>query len=249
MSPTMTDGNIAAWKIQEGSPLVQLALTQTGERFNAGDVLLEIETDKAQMDVEAQDDGVLAKIVLPSGAQQVSVGTTIAILAEEGDDLSSLEPLSVDSGSVSSPDSGSPKKPGQSHEPRDQQEISASQIKQQSKVYPPAVLRLLHEYHIADPSTIHGTGPHGRVLKGDVLAHAGMISAESPKTLRDIIEKQQMLDLSGIIRSKTSQGLRLPPTPQPSPIPPPLASIDTMIQLGELSMLRQRLSGVPCCAT
>lgn len=52
LSPTMTEGNIAAWKIKEG------------DSFSAGDVLLEIETDKAQMDVEAQDDGILAKITV-----------------------------------------------------------------------------------------------------------------------------------------------------------------------------------------
>jgi pyruvate/2-oxoglutarate dehydrogenase complex dihydrolipoamide acyltransferase (E2) component len=52
LSPTMTEGNIATWKIKEG------------DSFSAGDVLLEIETDKAQMDVEAQDDGILAKITV-----------------------------------------------------------------------------------------------------------------------------------------------------------------------------------------
>jgi acetyl/propionyl-CoA carboxylase alpha subunit len=52
LSPTMTEGNIASWKIKEG------------DSFSAGDVLLEIETDKAQMDVEAQDDGILAKILV-----------------------------------------------------------------------------------------------------------------------------------------------------------------------------------------
>jgi pyruvate/2-oxoglutarate dehydrogenase complex dihydrolipoamide acyltransferase (E2) component len=54
--------------------------TNKGDSFVAGDVLLEIETDKAQMDVEAQDDGVLAKIILPDGTQKVNVGKTIAVL-------------------------------------------------------------------------------------------------------------------------------------------------------------------------
>lgn len=52
LSPTMTEGNIAAWKVKEG------------DEFSAGDVLLEVETDKAQMDVEAQDDGIMAKIMV-----------------------------------------------------------------------------------------------------------------------------------------------------------------------------------------
>jgi pyruvate/2-oxoglutarate dehydrogenase complex dihydrolipoamide acyltransferase (E2) component len=54
LSPTMTEGNIASWKVKEG------------DEFVAGDVLLEVETDKAQMDVEAQDDGVMAKILVGS---------------------------------------------------------------------------------------------------------------------------------------------------------------------------------------
>lgn len=68
MSPTMTEGGIASWKKQEG------------ETFAAGDVLLEIETDKATIDVEAQDDGVLAKIVVSTSSQQ-PVGSALRALA------------------------------------------------------------------------------------------------------------------------------------------------------------------------
>ncbi|WFD29469.1 dihydrolipoyllysine-residue acetyltransferase [Malassezia sp. CBS 17886] len=81
MSPTMQDGGIAAWK------------KKPGEEFHSGDVLLEIETDKATMEVEAQDDGVLAKIIADAGAKHVPVNTTIAIVGEEGDDLSGADAL------------------------------------------------------------------------------------------------------------------------------------------------------------
>ena len=79
LSPTMTEGNIAKWNVKEG------------DSFVAGDVLLEIETDKASMDVEAQDDGIMAKIVMPDGSKGIKVGARIGVLAEEGDDISSLE--------------------------------------------------------------------------------------------------------------------------------------------------------------
>ncbi|GAB7344053.1 hypothetical protein MBLNU457_1970t1 [Dothideomycetes sp. NU457] len=79
LSPTMTEGNIATWKVKEG------------DSFSAGDVLLEVETDKAQMDVEAQDDGIMAKIFSQDGSKAVKVGTRIAVIAEAGDDISSLE--------------------------------------------------------------------------------------------------------------------------------------------------------------
>jgi pyruvate/2-oxoglutarate dehydrogenase complex dihydrolipoamide acyltransferase (E2) component len=75
----MTEGNIASWKVKEG------------ESFSAGDVLLEIETDKATMDVEAQDDGVMVKIMSQDGSKAVQVGTRIAVTAEPGDDVSSIE--------------------------------------------------------------------------------------------------------------------------------------------------------------
>ena len=73
MSPTMTEGNIASWKVKEGKhavetfdvgPCVVLRPHLAGESYSTGDVLLEIETDKAQMDVEAQDDGKMAKITV-----------------------------------------------------------------------------------------------------------------------------------------------------------------------------------------
>ncbi|KAJ2740085.1 hypothetical protein GGI20_005994, partial [Coemansia sp. BCRC 34301] len=79
LSPTMTEGGIARWEKKEG------------ESFSAGDLLLQIETDKAQMDVEAQDDGVLVKILAPDGTLNVAVNSPIAITAEEGDDLASID--------------------------------------------------------------------------------------------------------------------------------------------------------------
>lgn len=75
----MTEGGIASWKLSEG------------QTFSAGDVLLEIETDKATIDVEAQDDGVMGKILVKDGEKGVPVGRVIAVLAEEGDDLSGIE--------------------------------------------------------------------------------------------------------------------------------------------------------------
>ncbi|KAK1079545.1 pyridoxine biosynthesis protein, partial [Friedmanniomyces endolithicus] len=79
LSPTMTEGNIAAWRVQEGAS------------FSAGDVLLEIETDKATMDVEAQDDGIMVKVMEQDGSKGVKVGTRIAVIAEAGDDASTVE--------------------------------------------------------------------------------------------------------------------------------------------------------------
>src|SRR3954468_3360910 len=79
LSPTMTEGKIARWVKSEGEPV------------RAGDVLAEIETDKATMEVEAVDEGVLAKIVIPEGTDHVAVNTPIAVIAENGEDVGSVE--------------------------------------------------------------------------------------------------------------------------------------------------------------
>ena len=75
LSPTMEEGNLAKWLVKEG------------DRVSAGDVIAEIETDKATMEVEAVDEGTLAKIVVPAGTEGVKVNALIAVLAGEGEDV------------------------------------------------------------------------------------------------------------------------------------------------------------------
>ena len=78
LSPTMTEGNLAKWHKKEG------------DKVKSGDVLAEIETDKATMEVEAVDEGTLGKVVVPEGAQAVKVNAVIALLLEEGEDATAL---------------------------------------------------------------------------------------------------------------------------------------------------------------
>ncbi len=79
LSPTMTEGNLSRW------------LKKEGERVSPGDVIAEIETDKATMEVEATDEGILGKILVPEGTEGVPVNTPIALLLEDGEDVSALE--------------------------------------------------------------------------------------------------------------------------------------------------------------
>src|ERR1700741_2758833 len=78
LSPTMTEGNLAKW------------LKKEGDEVHSGDVLAEIETDKATMEVEAADDGKIGRILVPEGAQGIKVNAPIALLLSEGEDASSL---------------------------------------------------------------------------------------------------------------------------------------------------------------
>ncbi|SNX81926.1 probable dihydrolipoamide acetyltransferase component of pyruvate dehydrogenase complex, mitochondrial precursor [Melanopsichium pennsylvanicum] len=178
MSPTMTEGGIAAWK------------KQPGDAFSAGDVLLEIETDKATMDVEAQEDGVLAKILVGDGSKAVQVNSLIAIMAEEGDDLSGADAFASKAASE-----GGDAKPAAKEEPKEESK-PAQQPKQESapasssssssssssgssgssfgsqssgnRIFAtPVARRLAQEKGIA-LDKIKGTGPEGRIIKADV---------------------------------------------------------------------------------
>ncbi|KAJ6488460.1 single hybrid motif-containing protein [Mycena vitilis] len=169
MSPTMTEGGIAGWK------------KQNGEAFIAGDVLLEIETDKATIDVEAQDDGVMGKILVPDGSKNIAVGKLIALLAEEGDDISNLEPPQEKESprKQQQSESAEARPPAQEFKPSPSpvsQPAHSSKPPSHSRPIFPSVHRLLFEHDISKPSDIKGTGVRGMLTKGDVLAFLGKAS-------------------------------------------------------------------------
>ncbi|KAM0515251.1 hypothetical protein ACHAPE_006208 [Trichoderma viride] len=193
LSPTMTEGNIATWKVKEG------------DAFSAGDVLLEIETDKATMDVEAQDDGIMMKILSQDGSKGVQVGTRIGVLADAGDDISALELPADEQPKTSSQPAAAPA--SQQDEPKaaakpakKPESAAASGTYEHSYPLLPSVGLLVHEHGLSkeDVSKIKGTGPSGRLLKGDVLAYIGAINADRPATLSSHFTQLAHLDLSNI---------------------------------------------------
>jgi len=227
----MTEGNIASWKIKEG------------EKFQAGDVLLEIETDKATMDVEAQEDGYLFKIMQGDGSKSVQVGTRIAVIAEEGDDLSSLEVPADESPKqhskpAESPETQTPATPAPTAAP-----ASSSAAKSTSKpahkgparTYPlyPSVHHLLKENGLDDSiaKDITPTGPNGRLLKGDVLAYLGKINADTPATVSSRFEHAAHLDLSNIkVAAPKPAPVEKPAAKAAAPVPPP-APVNALVSL------------------
>lgn len=177
MSPTMTEGGIASWKKKEG------------ESFAVGDVLLEIETDKATMDVEAQDEGIIAKIIMGDGSKAVPVGKAIAIFAEDGDEInqneveklaSESEATGAPSSPNESPDSKSPKSepPSSSTKSTSAQSSSSpapsktiSTSTQRPTIFAtPAAKRIALEKGIPLAS-IKGSGPNGRILESDLAQY------------------------------------------------------------------------------
>ncbi|KXX73902.1 Pyruvate dehydrogenase complex protein X component, mitochondrial [Madurella mycetomatis] len=204
LSPTMTEGNIASWRVKEG------------EKFSAGDVLLEIETDKATMDVEAQEDGILMKIMQGDGSKSVQVGTRIAVIAEEGDDIGSLQIPADESAQATkaaeAPTTQTPATSGPESAPSTSAPPKAatkSGKKTSGRSYPllPSVAHLVKENGL-DESAVNGitpTGPNGRLLKGDVLAFLGKINAQTPSEVSSRFEKASHLDLSNIKVAKAAE--------------------------------------------
>ncbi|KAL5394621.1 hypothetical protein PMIN06_000525 [Paraphaeosphaeria minitans] len=242
LSPTMTEGNIAKWKIKEG------------ESFVAGDVLLEIETDKAQMDVEAQDDGVLAKILIGDGSKAVQVGARIAVTADAGDDVSSLE-LPAEDSKPSAPEapkeeakSGSapaPKKEASAPAPKSSSSgaSQASAGKAQKQTYPlyPSVQHLLKENGLPkeEADKIPTSGPNGRLLKGDVLAYLGKISESAGSEVAARLKALSHLDLSNI--KVMAQRPKAAAAPEPEVIEELDVEIALPISLKAVTEVQQRV--------
>ncbi|KAM0411924.1 hypothetical protein ACHAPD_010147 [Fusarium lateritium] len=194
LSPTMTEGNIATWKVKEG------------ETFSAGDVLLEIETDKASMDVEAQDDGIMVKIMAADGSKAVQVGSRIGVIAEAGDDINTLE-IPADEAKEQPKEQSSAQAPKEETAPSQSKSVEKTSAKPTGNdtyehKYPllPSVQHLVKEKGIseADLKKIKGTGPHGRLVKGDILAHIGSINPETPAANETNFNNMFHLDLSNI---------------------------------------------------
>ncbi|KFY19579.1 hypothetical protein V493_07907 [Pseudogymnoascus sp. VKM F-4281 (FW-2241)] len=218
LSPTMTEGNIANWKVKEG------------DSFVAGDVLLEIETDKASMDVEAQDDGIVAKIVKGDGAKGIPVGARIGVLAESGDDISSLEIPAEESAQAEAPKKQESPKEEQPAKQAEAKEESAEPVAEtaapshkSTREYPllPSVAHLIREHGIAasDLDKIKRTGPKGQLLKGDILAHIGQVSKAYPNELAGKVAKLAHLDLSNIkIAPRKEAPKKAAPAPAAEPV-------------------------------
>ncbi|WZH44896.1 Pyruvate dehydrogenase e2 component Dihydrolipoamide acetyltransferase [Fusarium acuminatum] len=194
LSPTMTEGNIATWKVKEG------------ESFSAGDVLLEIETDKASMDVEAQDDGIMFKIMVADGSKAVQVGSRIGVIAEAGDDINSLEVPADEQAKEQPKEQSSAQAPRESTAPSQSKPAEKTAKPAGNETYEhkypllPSVGHLIKEKGLseADVAKIKGTGPHGRLVKGDILAHLGSINPEIPAANELNFNNLFHLDLSNI---------------------------------------------------
>jgi pyruvate dehydrogenase E2 component (dihydrolipoyllysine-residue acetyltransferase) len=187
LSPTMEKGNLAKWFKKEG------------DKVKPGDVIAEIETDKATMEYEAVDEGTLAKIVVPEGTQDVPVQSLIAVLAEEGEDVKAaaaaagksapapVKPASSKPASAPPPPASTSARPAPAPAPKTGEtqrtppqtpQAPALQrgdgegigVARTNRVFSSPLARRLAKEAGIDLARIQGSGPHGRVIARDVEA-------------------------------------------------------------------------------
>ncbi len=165
LSPTMEKGNLAKW------------LKKEGDKIKSGDVLAEIETDKATMEYEAVDEGTLAKIVVPEGTQDVAVNSVIAVMVAEGEDAKAASAAAPAAKAEAPKADAKPQAPAAKAEapkaatsaPQASPPAPAPQpAASGSKMFvSPLAKRLAREAGI-DVSRVTGSGPHGRVIARDI---------------------------------------------------------------------------------
>ncbi|CAG8490693.1 5131_t:CDS:2 [Dentiscutata heterogama] len=159
LSPTMTSGNVGTWR------------KQVGDSISPGDVLVEIETDKAQIDFECHEEGYLAKILVESGEKNVD---PIAILAEDNNDVKKFEDYVPEQSSAppkaesAEKDEKTPKQDVQQEEPQKQQEPKKSHVSGDRILASPVARKLAAERGIS-LDQVAGTGPKNRIIKADIL--------------------------------------------------------------------------------
>ena len=180
LSPTMEKGNLARW------------LKKEGDKIKSGDIIAEIETDKATMEYEAVDEGTLAKIVVPEGTQDVAVNAVIAVLAAEGEDMKAAA-SGAKSAPAAKPAASSFETPAK-RAPQDEakrsphpEEGAKAPISKgeggrtaSNRIFSSPLARRLAKDAGVDLNRVQGSGPHGRVIARDIDAAKSGTGLRSP---------------------------------------------------------------------
>ncbi len=186
LSPTMTEGNLVKW------------LKKEGDTVKSGDVIAEIETDKATMEVEAADDGVLGKILIPEGTDNVKVNDVIGVLLEDGESADDI---------VSIPSTPTVEQP---------QSISAPEVKPMNVIAAPPstdhrikispLAKKIAAIHHVPVQQIIGSGPYGRIIKKDIDDHLASKKIEHPSpSLKNSFLDIPMSSMRKVIAKRLSE--------------------------------------------
>ena len=180
LSPTMEEGTLAKWLVKEG------------DRVQSGDLIAEIETDKATMEFEAVDEGIIGKLLVTEGSEGVKVNSPIAIILDDGEDLEVQETKDITL----------------QVESKEQTVISAAPLETKNpltgvaqtsslRIFATPLARRLAKENGVDLGSINGSGPHGRIVKNDVLNINAFSPIANQETLADPVLRINTVQASG----------------------------------------------------
>ena len=180
LSPTMEEGTLAKWLVKEG------------DRIQSGDLIAEIETDKATMEFEAVDEGIIGKLLVTEGSEGVKVNSPIAIILDDGEDLEVQEKKDITL----------------QVEPKEQTVISAAPLETKNpltgvaqtsslRIFATPLARRLAKENGVDLGSINGSGPHGRIVKNDILNINALSPIANQETLEDPVLRTNTVQASG----------------------------------------------------
>ncbi len=237
LSPTMTEGTLARW------------LKKEGEQIRAGDVIAEIETDKATMEVEAVDEGVLSKILVADGTAGVKVNDPIAVLQGEGEEASATSaPAAAPPAAVQAPPAATPSAPAAApavasapaQQPAAQPMANGHDA---HRVFASPLARRMAKQAGIDLSTMRGTGPNGRIVRADIEAKQSAAPPSAERVEAQAVEAQAGSRESDVPQQAPVQQVKpaapaAPPSPAPM-APPKAAPITAPHQLVPNSTMRK----------
>ena len=188
LSPTMEEGTLAKWLVKEG------------DTVESGDVMAEIETDKATMEFEAVDEGIIGKILVPEGSSGVKVNEIIAILLDDGEDVSNIEVQEPENkqGIIETINTVE-KKPSIKLE-------NSNKSLNKERVFATPLARRIAKSNNLELTNIKGTGPYGRIVKADVESNnisylekpatLSMASSTTTETIKDIYKDRHFEEIA-----------------------------------------------------
>ena len=188
LSPTMEEGTLAKWHVK------------VGDKVSSGDVIAEIETDKATMEVEAVDEGEVLELLVPEGAEGVKVNAPIARLKGEGE---TAAPTPKTAAKAEAPAKPEPKAPAEAPKAApapvaEPQKATALASGRGPRIFASPLARRVAEQNGVDLASLHGSGPHGRIIRRDVEGKTGSAPATksaAPQVAAPRGEPRQVLSL------------------------------------------------------
>lgn len=185
LSPTMTEGTLAKW------------LKAEGDKVESGDVIAEIETDKATMEVEAVDEGILGKIIVAAGTENVPVNDVIAVLLEDGESADDISPASLRAeGEVIHSVVDKTEKDGL---PRRASAPRNDEVKKDtSRIFASPLARRIAKETGVDLGAVKGSGPHGRIVKADIEKAGTSVASKAAPAVSASIDSKALSNAYGM---------------------------------------------------